>query len=102
MGEKRERERMWVVGGFGGLDKAGRGSDRLPQPASVSAMTRPALVIHRVFHWLALASLGTEHELLISGTVGQVGDRIAAARAEARQRHGWIMDIYLLRPGSSL
>jgi len=42
VGEKRERERMWVVGGFGGL------------------------------------------------------------RAEARQRHGWIMDIYLLRPGSSL
>ena len=29
VGEKRERERMWVVGGFGSLDKAGRGSDRL-------------------------------------------------------------------------
>lgn len=43
------------------------------------------------------AYLGTEHELLMSGTVGQVGEQIAALRTEARARHGWIMDIYLLR-----
>jgi precorrin-6A synthase len=43
------------------------------------------------------AYLGTEHELLVSGTVGDVGDRIAALRADARARHGWIMDTYLLR-----
>ena len=43
------------------------------------------------------AYLGTEHELLVSGTVGGVGDRIAELRAEARARHGWIMDTYLLR-----
>lgn len=48
------------------------------------------------------AYLGTEHELLISGTVGAQGAQIAAVRAEARQRHGWIMDIYLLRPGSPM
>jgi precorrin-6A synthase len=41
--------------------------------------------------------LGTEYELLSSGTVGEVGAQIVAARAEARARHGWIMDIYLLR-----
>ena len=48
------------------------------------------------------AYLGTEHELLIAGTVGKVGNEIAAVRADARQRLGWIMDIYLLRPGSSM
>jgi precorrin-6A synthase len=46
--------------------------------------------------WWA-AYLGTKHELLMSGTVGEVGDDIVAARADARARHGWIMDTYLLR-----
>jgi len=43
------------------------------------------------------AYLGTEHELLVAGSVGEVGARIAALRTEARARHGWIMDTYLLR-----
>ncbi len=43
------------------------------------------------------AYLGTPDELLLSGTVGEVGERIAAARADARAEHGWIMDTYLLR-----
>ncbi|HET6736789.1 precorrin-6A synthase (deacetylating) [Mycobacterium sp.] len=43
------------------------------------------------------AYLGTPKELLVSGTVGEVGDKIAELRADARARHGWIMDIYLLR-----
>ncbi|WP_431233592.1 precorrin-6A synthase (deacetylating) [Mycolicibacterium psychrotolerans] len=43
------------------------------------------------------AYLGTADELLMSGTVGDVGERIAALRADARAQHGWIMDIYLLR-----
>ncbi|MGB8408258.1 MAG: precorrin-6A synthase (deacetylating) [Mycobacterium sp.] len=47
------------------------------------------------------AYLGTPDEILIAGTVGEVGQQIAALRAEARQRHGWIMDIYLLRADSS-
>jgi precorrin-6A synthase len=44
------------------------------------------------------AYLGTPDELLVSGTVGAVGGKIAELRAEARARHGWIMDTYLLRP----
>jgi precorrin-6A synthase len=44
------------------------------------------------------AYLGTADELLASGTVGEVGEQIAAVRAQARARHGWIMDTYLLRP----
>ncbi|AZG45297.1 precorrin-6A synthase (deacetylating) [Gordonia insulae] len=43
------------------------------------------------------AYVGTDDEILISGRVADVGDRIAAVRAEARERIGWIMDIYLLR-----
>lgn len=43
------------------------------------------------------AYLGTHDELLVAGTVGEVGARIVALRAEARARHGWIMDTYLLR-----
>jgi precorrin-6A synthase len=43
------------------------------------------------------AYLGTEDELLVAGIVGEVGPRIAALRSQARARHGWIMDTYLLR-----
>jgi len=43
------------------------------------------------------AYLGTPDEILVSGTVGDVGERIAALRGEARARRGWIMDTYLLR-----
>jgi precorrin-6A synthase len=43
------------------------------------------------------AYLGTEDELLMAGTVAEVGTRIAELRADARARHGWIMDTYLLR-----
>jgi precorrin-6A synthase len=43
------------------------------------------------------AYLGTAHELLVCGTVGEVGDEIVSTRADARRRHGWIMDTYLLR-----
>jgi precorrin-6A synthase len=43
------------------------------------------------------AYLGTPDEILISGPVREVAERIVATRAEARRRKGWIMDIYLLR-----
>ncbi|WP_199178098.1 precorrin-6A synthase (deacetylating) [Mycobacterium hubeiense] len=43
------------------------------------------------------AYLGTPDELLAAGSVGEVGEKIAEMRAEARARHGWIMDTYLLR-----
>jgi len=43
------------------------------------------------------AYLGTPDELLVAGSVGEVGARIADVRAQARARHGWIMDTYLLR-----
>lgn len=43
------------------------------------------------------AFLGMEPELLLSGPLATVAERIVRTRAEARARHGWIMDVYLLR-----
>lgn len=43
------------------------------------------------------AYLGSPDQMLISGPLAEVADQITAARAEARARHGWIMDSYLLR-----
>lgn len=43
------------------------------------------------------AYLGTPDEILIAGRLGAVRAKILAMRAQARARHGWIMDIYLLR-----
>ncbi len=51
------------------------------------------------------AYLSTEDEVLISGPLADVAEEITATRARLRERHGWIMDTYLLRrerqqPGS--
>jgi precorrin-6A synthase len=35
--------------------------------------------------------------LLAAGPVAEVADEIIRTRTEARERHGWIMDTYLLR-----
>ncbi|MDT4994726.1 MAG: precorrin-6A synthase [Actinoplanes sp.] len=43
------------------------------------------------------AYLGTPDELLVSGPLAEVADEIRRVRAEAREKHGWIMDTYLLR-----
>lgn len=48
------------------------------------------------------AYLGSGDEIVVSGPLAEVAERIVRTRVDARQRHGWIMDIYLLRkmPGS--
>lgn len=43
------------------------------------------------------AYLGMEEEILMHGPLDLLAARICTAREEARRRHGWIMDIYLLR-----
>lgn len=45
------------------------------------------------------AYLGTQDEIIVSGRLADVAGDILKTRAEARERHGWIMDIYLLRKG---
>jgi len=47
------------------------------------------------------AYLGTPDEILISGPLRERADEIAAVRHAARQRHGWIMDTYLLRKSAA-
>ncbi len=43
------------------------------------------------------AYLGTDEEVLVSGRLPDVASKIAAIRAERRERNGWIMDSYLIR-----
>lgn len=43
------------------------------------------------------AYLGMASQILDHGPLAEAGPRILNARAAARARHGWIMDIYLLR-----
>jgi precorrin-6A synthase len=46
-------------------------------------------------HWGAY--LGTDKELLVAGPLRDAAPEIVRVRGEARKRHGWIMDTYLLR-----
>lgn len=43
------------------------------------------------------AYLGTDNEILASGRLHECKDEIQKIKADARTRHGWIMDTYLLR-----
>jgi precorrin-6A synthase len=43
------------------------------------------------------AYLGMPDQIILSGALAEVGPRIVAARQEARERHGWIMDSYILK-----
>jgi precorrin-6A synthase len=43
------------------------------------------------------AYLGMPNQLTFSGALAEIGETIVAARREARERHGWIMDSYILK-----
>jgi len=43
------------------------------------------------------AYVGTADEILVSGKLQERGPEIEKIRSDARARHGWIMDTYLLR-----
>lgn len=43
------------------------------------------------------AYLGMANQVTLSGPLSELSERIVEVRAEARARHGWIMDIYVLR-----
>ncbi|MFN3986128.1 MAG: precorrin-6A synthase (deacetylating) [Rhodocyclaceae bacterium] len=47
------------------------------------------------------AHLGMPHQTLIEGSLEAVGGEIVRQRALLRARHGWIMDVYLLRRGAA-
>ncbi len=48
-----------------------------------------------VIYWGAY--LGTPMEIRLDGRLADIGAEISRVRAEARAKHGWIMDTYLLR-----
>jgi precorrin-6A synthase len=43
------------------------------------------------------AYLGMPDQIIMSGALADVAQRIVAARQNARERHGWIMDSYILK-----
>lgn len=43
------------------------------------------------------AYLGMPDQIIMSGALAEIGLSIVAARQEARERHGWIMDSYILK-----
>jgi precorrin-6A synthase len=43
------------------------------------------------------AYLGMADQIIMSGRLAEVGARIVGARQAARERHGWIMDSYILK-----
>jgi len=43
------------------------------------------------------AYLGMPDQIILSGALAEIGPRIVAVRQEARERHGWIMDSYILK-----
>lgn len=43
------------------------------------------------------AYLGTPDQILVAGKIAAVQEEIGRLRTEAQQRHGWIMDTYLIR-----
>jgi precorrin-6A synthase len=46
--------------------------------------------------WWA-AYVGMPNQITLAGPLGEIGPQIIETRSAARQAHGWIMDIYLLR-----
>jgi len=43
------------------------------------------------------ANLGTEHEALVAGRLGEVRADLAAARRTTKEAAGWVMDVFVLR-----
>ncbi|WP_353068788.1 precorrin-6A synthase (deacetylating) [Tunturibacter empetritectus] len=43
------------------------------------------------------AYVGSDKEILLSGTLAEMLESIEAARSAAREKNGWVMDTYLLR-----
>ena len=43
------------------------------------------------------AALGSADQVLVAGQLDDVLEDIAAKRAALKEKHGWVMDTYLLR-----
>jgi precorrin-6A synthase len=47
------------------------------------------------------AYLGMPHEIILAGPLADIGPAIVETRRNARQRHGWIMDSYIIKRRSA-
>jgi precorrin-6A synthase len=47
------------------------------------------------------AYLGMPDEIIVAGALSDVGEQIVESRREARAKHGWIMDSYILKRAST-
>ncbi|MEM7496613.1 MAG: precorrin-6A synthase (deacetylating) [Pseudomonadota bacterium] len=72
-------------------DSVDRAVVMLDGACSFSTLTEP----ERFRIWWG-AYLGMAEEMLVSGPLEEVANRIVKTRAAERARHGWIMDVYLL------
>ena len=80
---------------------------QLPEPGLPDGLDSAVVMLDRGFtaatfnepglsvYWGAY--LSTDDEVLVSGPLADVADEITATRARLRERHGWIMDTYLVR-----
>ena len=66
---------------------------------NIAVMLNRSLDLEGLEDWLIWwgANLGTPHEALVAGQVGDVLADIDTARAQVKDAAGWVMDIYLLR-----
>ena len=66
---------------------------------NIAVMLNQALDLAGLDDWRIWwgANLGTPHEALVAGRVGDVLAEIEALRDRTRDAAGWVMDIYLLR-----
>jgi precorrin-6A synthase len=79
----------------------------LPKPGLPAGLDSAVVMLDRGFAAAGFAEpglsvywgayLSTDDEVLISGPLADVAGEITATRAQLRERHGWIMDTYLLR-----
>ena len=84
----------------------------LPEPGLPDGLDSAVVMLDRGFTAAGFAQqdlevfwgayVGTTDEVLVSGPLAEVSDRIIATRAGLRARHGWIMDTYLVRRDQDL
>lgn len=98
----RHRITLNRIGGAIQVTTGRRLRDGLPAEADDVAVLLDGQLSFRQFiddsldiYWGAY--VGMPQEQLISGDLATVADDIARARLQARERHGWIMDAYVLR-----
>lgn len=59
-----------------------------------------ALQAEGLYIWWG-AYLGMPHEIILAGSLADIGPTIVETRRDARKQHGWIMDSYIIKRSST-